>query len=352
MTEISIGMPPYYNVEFDEGLAINICFRPEFAECYIELAKNVLYSCPSVIPLAQLLGFVTEELSCGVGQILAALLNVTFGNAVELIISIVALSKGQICVVQASVLGSVFLNILLVLGSCFLAGGITILKNERLEQEFSSTAAQASSSVMTLVCIALIVPAAFSLAINENYNISNSNDTLNTIDPRLKTHKDLFKKEGIEESQISNHISIFLLIIVTVVTGFSAEFLVSSIEGVVMSLGLSKTFIGLILLPIIGNAAEHATSVTIAIKDKMDFAICVSVGSTTLYVYSLQLYSQITWYRVSILELSSSVLMRIYITVDIMNSDFSDGRSNWLEGALLIATYLIIALAFFFYPDT
>ncbi|CAG8787222.1 8931_t:CDS:2, partial [Gigaspora margarita] len=228
----------------------------------------------AIIPLANLLGFATEELSHGIGQ-------------------------GQIRVVQSSLLGSIFSNILLILGSCILAGGITILKEGQLEQEFSSTAAQASSSVMTLACIALIVPAAFSLSITVNMN-----------DPRLKTHKDLFKNEENNDSQISKRVAIFLLIIVTVITAFLSEFLVSSIEGVVTSLGLSKTFIGLILLPIIGNAAEHVSSVTIAMKNKMDFAICISIGSSTV-----------------------------------------NGKSNWLEGALLLATYIIMGLAFYYYPD-
>ncbi|CAG8457476.1 21515_t:CDS:2 [Racocetra persica] len=150
----------------------------------------------------------------------------------------------------------------------FFASRITILKKDHLEQEFSSTAAQASSSIMTLACIALVVPATFILAIDGNSNTM--------IDSRLKTHKDLFINEENEEPQISKIIALFLLIIVTVIIGFSAEFLVSSIEGV----DLSKTFIGLILLPIIGNAAEHTTSVSVAIKDKIEFAICIIVGSS------------------------------------------------------------------------
>ncbi|CAG8824241.1 11143_t:CDS:2, partial [Gigaspora margarita] len=205
----------------------------------------------------------------------AALLNVTFGNAVELIIAIIALVKGQIRIVQSYLLESIFSNILLVLESCILAGSIKILKNRQLEQEFSSTAAQASSSVMTLACIALIVLAAYSLLINNSI----SNHTVNINDPRvlsisygtsiiliiiyvfylyfqLKTHKDLFKNEEDKDSQISKFVAIFLLIIVTVLTAVLSEFLVSSIEGVVISLGLSKTFIGLIPIPIIGNAVK------------------------------------------------------------------------------------------------
>ncbi|CAG8596224.1 5795_t:CDS:2, partial [Racocetra fulgida] len=267
------------------------------------------------------------------------LLNATFGNAVELIIAIVALVKGQIRVVQASVLGSVLSNILLVLGTCFLCGGISVmLKSGELEQNFSSTAAQASSSLMTLACITLILPAAFSFTVNGTTSGGATNGTGNSssenstvkVDDRilhisygtsivllaLKTHKSLFvvkeedlenvsrgvnlnpakqsadnksgnseseeqendnaeiaetadngkqknknkesenKEEESEEEHISTIASLILLIATTVITAFSAEFLVGSIEGIVKSLSISETFIGLILLPIVGNAAE------------------------------------------------------------------------------------------------
>ncbi|KAF0400028.1 calcium/proton exchanger [Gigaspora margarita] len=332
----------------------------------------------AIIPLARLLGFATEELAESVGETLGGLLNATFGNAVELIIAIVALANGQIRVVQASMLGSVLSNILLVLGSCFLAGGIAVLRDtdengipKNLEQTFSSTAAQASSSLMTLSCITLILPAAFALAVNSTTNGNNTN-----VDPstkildisygtsivllivyilylvfQLKTHKTLFnEKEGdkkdvddnqsnkqntnqsddeqrgdseqrpddirsdqnlldrrenreregehnIErgvkikddiddepdepEQHINVMIALILLIVTTVITAFSAEFLVDSIEGIVKTLGISETFVGLILLPIVGNAAEHVTSITVAIKDKMNLAIGVAVGSST-----------------------------------------------------------------------
>ncbi|RIB30387.1 hypothetical protein C2G38_1948857, partial [Gigaspora rosea] len=302
------------------------------------------------------------------------LLNVTFGNAIELIISIIALTKGQIRLVQASVLGSVLSNILVVLGSCFLFGGITILKEGRLEQNFDSTAAQASSSVMTLACIALIVPAAFSLAID-----GNSNNTLSTTDSRilnlsygssvvlfviyilylyfqLKTHKDLFQTDENEELQISKYLALFLLVTVTVVTAFSAEFLVSSIEGVVTSHGLSKTFIGLVLLPIIGNAAEHATSVKIAMKDRMDFAISVAVGSSTqITLFVTPLLVILGWIIGQPMSLFFLPFETVCLFIAVLLSNYLVqvyGKSNWLEGALLIATYLIMALAFFFYPDT
>ncbi|CAG8654811.1 33298_t:CDS:2 [Gigaspora margarita] len=302
-----------------------------FVVNFLNLNKVIIFviNFLAIIPLAKLLGFATEELSCGIGQVLAALLNGTFGNAVELIISIIALSKGQIRIVQASVLGSIFSNILLVLGSCFLAGGITILKEERLEQEFSSTAAQASSSVMTLACIALVVPAAFILAIDGNSNSTISNSAPNAIDSRilrlsygtsiLKTHKDLFNNEENEEPQISKNMALFLLIIVTVIIGFSAEFLVSSIEGV----DLSKTFIGLILLPIIGNAAEHATSVTVAMKNKMDFAICITVGSSTqIALFVIPLLVILGWIIGQPMSLNFEVFETVCLLISVLLSNY------------------------------
>ncbi|CAG8810786.1 26037_t:CDS:2, partial [Racocetra persica] len=200
------------------------------------------------------------------------------------------------------------------LGTCFLCGGISVmLKNEgQLEQEFSATAAQASSSLMTLACITLILPAAFSFTVNEerekdpengsreakldpakqsadnksgnSESEEQGNEIVETTDngeQKNKNKESENKKEESEEKHISSIASLILLIAATVITAFSAEFLVGSIEGIVKSLGISETFIGLILLPIVGNAAEHVTSVTVAMNNKMDLAIGVAVGSST-----------------------------------------------------------------------
>ncbi|RIB27944.1 Ca2+/H+ antiporter [Gigaspora rosea] len=370
----------------------------------------------AIIPLARLLGFATEELAESVGETLGGLLNATFGNAVELIIAIVALANGRIRVVQASMLGSVLSNILLVLGSCFLAGGIAALRNNKLEQTFSSTAAQASSSLMTLSCITLILPAAFALAV-KGENPPNVNIQFQILDIsygtsivllivyilylvfQLKTHKDLFnEKEGdekddknesnkqntnkndndgqIQEEGESEHniergietndehdephinmmIALVLLIVTTVITAFSADFLVDSIEGIVKTLGISETFVGLILLPIVGNAAEHVTSITVAIKDKMNLAIGVAVGSSTqIALFITPLLVILGWILNKPMSLYFMPFETVCLFIAVLLTNYLvqvHGRSNWLEGALLIATYAIIAVAFFYYPDS
>ncbi|CAG8533479.1 4078_t:CDS:2, partial [Dentiscutata heterogama] len=199
------------------------------------------------MPLSKLLEFASKELSYNFNEYetLGGLLNITFNNLVELIITIWALVDGQIRVVQATVLGSIFLNILLVLGFCFFFGGINILRKKKLEQSFDPTVAQMSSSLMTVAFITLALPAAFSLFINKDSG---------KIDDNL----------------------LYMMII-----AFSAEFLVKSIDGVVSSLGISRTFLGLILLPMASNNAKCTTSVINAINDKMDLAINDSFGSST-----------------------------------------------------------------------
>ncbi|CAG8487113.1 17421_t:CDS:2 [Dentiscutata heterogama] len=306
----------------------------------------------AIIPSAKLLKFAAIEFSHHFGETVASLLYISFYNVVELIVTIIALVNGQIRVVQAAVLGSIFSHLLLVLGSCFFVGGIEyLIKENKLEQEFDSTAAQMSSSVMTLACISLVIPAAFSLLINGNL----SNVSSDTVDKRilymsygtsivlliiyglylwfkLKTHKRLFeqveheieeieseeigeqiyennieqnfeneenreqsleneengiqtsgerKNESIKKKPISIIASLSLLIIMTTIIGFLADFLIKSIEGIVESHEISRTFIGLILLPMVGHGAKFVASLKTARENKMNAAIIISVGSST-----------------------------------------------------------------------
>nr|CAG8464485.1 14113_t:CDS:2 [Entrophospora candida]CAG8484962.1 6675_t:CDS:2 [Entrophospora candida] len=325
----------------------------------------------AIIPLSKLLGFATEDISLRVGQTLGGLLNATFGNAVELIISLVALMKGEIRVVQSSMLGSIISNLLLVLGMCFVAGGFY-----HDEQEFNQTAAQTSSSLMALACAGLIIPAAFNFAIGsvtdnatnvaflqeETINLSRGASIVLLIIYvlylyfQLKTHSRFYleTEDEIEEPEFSLCYSLFLLAFITLLISFSADLLVGSIEGIVEVSGLSKTFVGLILLPIVGNAAEHVTAVTVAMKNKMSLAIGVAVGS------SMQIALFITPFLVIVgwiidenmtLFFHTFETVVLFISVLMTNYLIQDGKSNWLEGAMLLATYTIIALAFFFYPD-
>ncbi|CAG8817664.1 14388_t:CDS:2, partial [Gigaspora margarita] len=227
-----------------------------------------------------------------------------------LIVTIIALVAGQIRVVQAAILGSIFSHLLLVLGMCFLVAGIEFyLKDDLLEQVFSSTAAQMSSSVMTLACISLVIPAAFSLLINGNNNVTTTsnineydiaikevkeetNEPMSvddqTIDNNENREQHMDEENGVpmdKKQKIDRPISIIaaltLLIIMTVIIGFSAEFLVKSIEGIVESHKISKTFIGIILFPIVGHGAKYFASLRTARKNEMNAVIIISVGSAT-----------------------------------------------------------------------
>ncbi|CAG8473198.1 21615_t:CDS:2 [Dentiscutata erythropus] len=294
----------------------------------------------AIIPSAKLLKFAAIEFSHHFGETIASLLYISFYNVVELIVTIIALVNGEIRVVQAAVLGSIFSHLLLVLGSCFLVGGIEyLIKEKKLEQEFDSTAAQMSSSVMTLACISLVIPAAFSLLINGNL----SNVPVDRVDNRIlymsygtsivlliiyglylwfKHEIEEIESEEIGEQISENSIeqnseneenrvqsleneesgvrkseelrnehkkkkpisilaSLSLLIIMTAIIGFLADFLIDSIEGIVASQKISETFIGLILLPMVGHGAKFVASIKTARENKMNAAIIISVGSST-----------------------------------------------------------------------
>lgn len=344
----------------------------------------------AIVPLASLLAFATEELSEHTGETIGGLLNATFGNAVELIVSIIALKENQVRIVQASMLGSILSNLLLVLGCCFVAGGFT-----RVQQTFNQTVAQTMSSLMALSTASLLIPAAFHASLprpksKHDFPNPDSSDGLILSLSRgvavillilyvlyllfqLKTHKSLFEEQAQEaddgiittslptdgaNDKVEEHLSVtgslLVLVVATVLVSFCADYLVGSIDDIVESSGLSKTFLGLIVIPIVGNAAEHVTAIIVAMKDKMDLAIGVAVGS------SLQIAIFVTPFMVLIgwiidvpmsLYFSTFETAILFVSVFITNLVILDGESNWLEGAMLISTYLIIALAFFYYPD-
>lgn len=330
----------------------------------------------AIISLGKLLEFAVNELSYNVNETLGGMLNMTFNNLVELIITILALVNSQIRVVQAAVLGSIFFHILLTFGSCFLFGGIYILKNRKFEQEFDSTVAQMSSSLMTLACITLALPASFSIFIDNNFNIpivKIDNNLLHIsygtsivllviyvlyLYFKLKTHKRLYKtlsKNEKEENEAHINIiaSLILLIVMTVIVIFSAIFLIKSIDGVATSHGISKTFIGMILLPIAGNSVKYTTSVKNAIHDKMDTTINDSFGSSThVALFIIPLLVILGWVinqPMSLFFLPFETIC-LFIAVILINYLVQDRKSNWLEGVLLIATYSIMTVAFFYYP--
>ncbi|CZT13454.1 hypothetical protein WAI453_008167 [Rhynchosporium graminicola] len=331
----------------------------------------------AIVPLAAVLSFATEEISMKLGQTMGGLLNATFGNAVELIVSIVALKDGQIRIVQSSMLGSILSNMLLVLGCCFLAGGIHNTRTgtaQGIEQDFNSTVASTMSSLMTVAAASLIIPATLYAAMAGSKESAEQNIIILSHGTaiillilyvlylffQLRTHATLFDAEAPadeeeeEEPQLSPWAAGGVLLVVTIAVAVCAEYLVGSIDSLVATAHISKTFIGLILLPIVGNAAEHVTAIVVALKDKMDLAMGVAIGS------SMQIALLVTPALVLLgwaigqpmtLHFETFETVVFFLSVLVVTYVIQDGKSNYLEGAMLLGLYIIIALAFLVYPD-
>jgi len=365
----------------------------------------------AIIPLAKLLGFATEELALRVGQTIGGLLNATFGNAVELIVAIVALLKCELRVVQSSLIGSILSNLLLVLGMCFFAGG-----TRYSEQGFMAGAAQLNSSLLTISVIAVLLPAAFHFAVNTNTDPDEGNDILRMSHGvaiilliiyggylffQLWSHAHLYdegehsgeamvstaypqngkslkgiamgaigrkpptdaeasvprvaEEEEVEEPKLNIVSAILLLVVITVLVAFTAEYLVDSIDGLTATGAISKEFVGLILLPIVGNAAEHVTAVTVSVKDKLDLSIGVAVGSSIqIALFVIPLLVIIAWGLDKPLTLLNDPFESVvlFLSVLVVNYVVSDGKSNWLEGFILMMLYVLVAVSFWYYPGS
>ncbi|OKP14261.1 Vacuolar calcium ion transporter [Penicillium subrubescens] len=332
----------------------------------------------AIIPLASLLSFATEELAATMGQALGGLMNATFGNAVELIVSIIALKDKQIRVVQASMLGSILSNILLVLGCCFLVGGI-----RHREQSFNSTVASTMSSLMAVASASLIIPATLYAALSHSKQSAQDNILILSHGTsiilliiyvmylyfQLHSHAYLFEEsndaetaegaEGAEgeeeEERLLNPVAATVaLIIVTILVAICADYLVGSIDSIVEKTGMSKTFIGLVLIPIVGNAAEHVTAVVVAYKDKMDLAIGVAIGSSLQIALFVTPFLVILGWIMGIemtLHFQTFETVAFFISGLVVTLLIQDGKSNYLEGGMCLGMYLILALAFYVYPD-
>lgn len=326
-----------------------------------DAALRFSFSFIAIIPLAKLLGDATEQMSAKLGPTLAGLLNATFGNAVEIIVGIAALLQGQLRIVQTSMLGSVLSNILLVLGCSFVAAGFKFK-----ESTFQVTGTQASASLMTLACITLVIPAAYHstqanndpsaaaglLIISRGTAILLLGVYVAYLFFQLKTHPDLFDpadKPEEEEPQMSVVASGTALLAVTVVTSFCADYLVASIEETAERYSIPKAFIGLILLPIVGNAAEHVTAVFMALKNRMELTITVCVGSSIqIAAFVIPLLVIVGWCTGHELTLffANFETIVLFVSVLLVNTLIQDGRSNYMEGIMLVTLYLVVALSF------
>lgn len=312
-----------------------------------------------IIPLAGYLGEATEELAVYTGPKLGGFLNATFGNATEMIIAFFALKQGLVSVVKASLVGSVLGNVLLVLGFSIFLGG---LKHKNLK--FDATLGSFASTMLLFTFIGMAIPAAFTYTIPASL-VTTKYELFSVIVSVIlltiyilgmiysfRNHSDLYGVEHADdmETKWSKGFSIFVLAICTVFIAMESEILVKSIEPMTKASGIKEMFVGLILIPIIGNAAEHSTAVIMALKNKMDISIEIAVGSClqiALFVTPLMVIISLLFVPMSIVLLP----IELFIfggSVLIANRIVSSGQTNWMEGLMLISVYVIAALGFFF----
>jgi Ca2+:H+ antiporter len=323
-----------------------------------------------IIPTAALMGRATEELAARSGPGIGGLLNVTFGNAPELIIALFALGQGLHEVVKASLIGSVIGNTMLVLGGAMLVGGLG-----RREQRFSQAAVSVQATMLIAACTAMVMPAIFELVEGKGLpqpgeEIVNYGSTVEHLSLfvaivlivlyglglvfSLKTHRDIFNPDYEDEESWgwSVRTSVLMLAIAGVAVGVMSEVLVGSIDEASHAIGLSEFFIGVIVVAIVGNAAEHWVAVLVARKDKMDLAVNIAIGSSAqiaLFVAPVLVLCSffigpgpmpLVFNGFELGALLFAVLIARYVTVE--------GRSNWFEGAMLLGVYVIFGLAFYY----
>jgi Ca2+:H+ antiporter len=323
----------------------------------------------ALIPLAKLIGDSTEHLSTHYGPTAGSLLNVTFGNAAEIIIAVTAISAGLLDLVKASITGAIIGNILLILGLSVIAGGFRYK-----EQSFSRENIGIQSSMLFLAIIGLAVPTILATTIlspSENQGqVQLLSDALAFILLIVYilgivftfiTHKHLFTPpettEDIQESHgthWSKKKSFLLLAASMVGVIVVSEILVASVETTGEELGFGQLFVGAIIVGIVGNAAEHSSAILLARKGKMELSIGIAAGSGTqiaLFVVPILVFAGIAMGQPFTLVFTLLELAIIFLAVIILNLIVHDGRSNWFEGVMLTAVYIIIAIAFFFVAD-
>jgi Ca2+:H+ antiporter len=333
--------------------------------------KTALFvcSCLAVVPLAGWMGRATEELAERLGHGIGGLLNASFGNAAELIIALMALSKGLTGVVKASITGSIIGNVLLVMGASILAGGVKFR-----EQRFNKTAARTSTTTLTLATVALAIPTVFHVTAGGGWSHATQQKLSLAIAVvlfvtyacmlgfELVTHKQLYAgdsqnngKGWKEAHSWSLSKSLLVLIVATSLVALMSEFLVSAVEAARATLGLTEVFVGIIVIAVIGNAAEHSTAVMMAIKNKMGLSLGIAVGSSlqiALFVAPVLIFCSYLLGRPMDLEFTLPEVVAMMVAVHLIFQIDGDGETNWLEGVQLLSVYLILGIMFFYLPES
>lgn len=369
----------------------------EYQHVHIPSLAMFAVACLGVIPLAGLMGRATENLAERMGPGIGGLLNATFGNAAELIIALMALSKGpqMFEFVKATITGSIIGNILLVLGASFIMGGVY-----HKRQKFNATAASMGATLLALAGVGLLIPsfhfyalqfespghAGPAAAVANPHTLATLSEEIAVVLAityglslffSLRTHRHLFGGDEAEEgagteAAATQHAatqepvhhepewpqmtSIIVLAVATIGIAWISEILVGSIEGAVHSLGMSKIFVGVIVVAVIGNAAEHSTAVLVAMKNKMDLAVNIAVGSSiqiALFVAPVIVLASLLMGHNPLMDLhfSSLEVLAVLISIGVLAMVSNDGESHWMEGVMLIAVYIMLGIAFAYWPE-
>ena len=354
-------------------VAIAIRYVPQW---HHETALFVV-SALAIVPLAGWMGNATEQLAHRMGEGIGGLLNASFGNAAELIIALIALHAGQIEVVKASITGSIIGNLLLVLGVSVVAGGL-----QYRHQHFNKTAARSGCTALMLAAAALVIPSVF------HHSAAPTGNWTPVAEQRLSfaigviliatyaamlvfslvTHKQLFaggnadapqgkhepaSDDDEDEQPWSVGKAIAVLCVATLAVAWVSEFLVSTVEAAQHSLGVTETFVGVIIVAVVGNAAEHSTAVQMALKNKMDLALGIAVGSSlqiALFVAPVLVFASYGFSHQLNLEFTMPEIVAVVMAAFVTGQIAGDGESNWLEGVQLLALYAIVAVLFYFLP--
>jgi Ca2+:H+ antiporter len=350
-------------------LAVPAAFFIEFVPTWKNETLLFFIAGIALVPLAAWLGRATEHLSVRAGPGIGGLLNGTLGNAPELILSLVALSKGLTVVVKASITGSIIGNILLVLGTAILAGGTRFP-----HQRFNQTGTRVAATSLSLAVIGLIIPTIFHLAterqpgdwsLHATENLSMAVAVVLFVTYvlwlvfSLNTHRDLFAGENpgdqfdAKKSAWPLAKAVTILAIAALLIAVMSEFLSGSVEAACRSLGLTEVFAGVIIVAAISNASE-STAVLVALKNKMDLSLGIAIGSSlqiALFITPVLVFASYLFGIRMTLEFSLPEVVALSLAVGIVVLISGDGECNWFEGAQLLAVYLVIAIFFFFLPE-
>ena len=332
---------------------------------------TALFICSAIaiIPLAGWMGRATEALAGRMGAGIGGLLNATFGNAAELIIAAIALAKGLTGVVKASIAGSIIGNILLVLGLSILCGGM-----KYSEQKFNRTGARTSAISLSLAAIALIIPTVFHMtaerspagwspAMEHHLSLAIAVVLFLTyvcvLGFSLRTHKHFFQSGESDGQEHTSHWPVgraaLILLVATVLVALLSEFLVGTIEAVRTAFGVTEIFVGVIVVAIIGNAAEHSTALLVALKNKMDLSVGIAIGSSlqiALFVAPILVFLSYIFGQPMDLEFTKPEVFAIVASVYILFQISGDGETNWIEGVQLLSLYVILGVLFFYLPES